>query len=337
MLKTTIADELSPWRRMLERSRKMLFIGLQLTAALYSSQTHADPVPESLRIQQQTEKSFRRSTPAILRAHPRRRGSLNKSRAISKSGAVKPPLSNDLPPNSVDYNEITERLKAGYPDFVVGRDGDNIVFKDGSRLPLDDGQAKTFQQWLENPEIKDMFRFPYPRGAPAIPPPRNLDPGRVHNAALFTKIYGDCRNADFEKSLTRVAWLPKKTKQTLLITSINGVAEHLKAASAELELLPSSFDVFLFPSAGGFNCRRIAGTDKLSPHGYGIAIDLGLKRAHYWLWDSGGSDAALGYRNDTPEEIVTIFEKHGFIWGGRWFHYDTMHFEYRPELVPPQN
>ena len=32
-------------------------------------------------------------------------------------------------------------------------------------------------------------------------------------------------------------------------------------------------------------------------------------------------------------EIVRIFEKHGFIWGGKWHHYDTMHFEYRPELV----
>ena len=32
-------------------------------------------------------------------------------------------------------------------------------------------------------------------------------------------------------------------------------------------------------------------------------------------------------------EIVRIFEKHGFIWGGRWYHYDTMHFEYRPELL----
>ena len=28
-----------------------------------------------------------------------------------------------------------------------------------------------------------------------------------------------------------------------------------------------------------------------------------------------------------------IFEKHGFIWGGRWYHYDTMHFEYRPEMI----
>jgi len=30
---------------------------------------------------------------------------------------------------------------------------------------------------------------------------------------------------------------------------------------------------------------------------------------------------------------VAVFERHGFIWGGKWFHYDTMHFEYRPELL----
>ena len=30
---------------------------------------------------------------------------------------------------------------------------------------------------------------------------------------------------------------------------------------------------------------------------------------------------------------VRVFEKHWFIRGGRWHHYDTMHFEYRPELL----
>ena len=41
----------------------------------------------------------------------------------------------------------------------------------------------------------------------------------------------------------------------------------------------------------------------------------------------------LAYRNRMPKEIVDIFERHGFIWGGKWYHYDTMHFEYRPELL----
>jgi HSP20 family protein len=39
------------------------------------------------------------------------------------------------------------------------------------------------------------------------------------------------------------------------------------------------------------------------------------------------------YRNRMPQEIVSIFERQGFIWGGKWNHFDTMHFEYRPELL----
>ncbi len=38
------------------------------------------------------------------------------------------------------------------------------------------------------------------------------------------------------------------------------------------------------------------------------------------------------YPNEIPWPIILIFEKYGFIWGGKWHHFDTMHFEYRPEL-----
>ena len=34
-----------------------------------------------------------------------------------------------------------------------------------------------------------------------------------------------------------------------------------------------------------------------------------------------------------PDEIVAAFERHGFIWGGKWAHFDSFHFEYRPELI----
>ena len=66
--------------------------------------------------------------------------------------------------------------------------------------------------------------------------------------------------------------------------------------------------------------------------GLAAAIDLNLKISDYWLWQSSKGGGLIPYRNRMPQEIVDIFEKHGFIWGGKWYHYDTMHFEYRPEL-----
>jgi hypothetical protein len=34
-----------------------------------------------------------------------------------------------------------------------------------------------------------------------------------------------------------------------------------------------------------------------------------------------------------PLPFVRAFEQEGFIWGGKWFFFDTIHFEYRPEIL----
>jgi hypothetical protein len=227
-----------------------------------------------------------------------------------------------------------QRLLKSYPEQLERIDGDHLVWKDGTRTQLDDGKGdKPFEEWVAQPDIADMFAKPYPAGSEAMPPAKNDDPGRARNAAFFDKVYGNCRAGEVEKNLTRVAWLPTKTKQRLPFNKINGAARALEAVSADLDALPSSFDVFLFPSAGTFNCRVIAGTTRVSAHGHGIAIDIALPRAHYCRNAAPGKGGAIAYKNEIPMEIVRIFEKHGFIWGGRWYHYDTMHFEYRPELV----
>ena len=59
-----------------------------------------------------------------------------------------------------------------------------------------------------------------------------------------------------------------------------------------------------------------------------------MSRSDYWRWSGPATGGGVHYKNRIPMEIVRVFEKHGFIWGGRWSHYDTMHFEYRPELMP---
>jgi hypothetical protein len=178
-----------------------------------------------------------------------------------------------------------------------------------------------------------MLAVPYPADAPADPPAKDTDPGRARNPLFFNKIYGDCRKGEVDRNLTTIVWLPKKAPQRLQVSKINGAARALEAVSRELDELPDRFDKFLVPSAGTYNCRPIAGTQRMSAHGHGIAIDIALKHAHYWRNARPGEDGAYAYRNEIPLEIVRIFEKHGFIWGGRWHHYDTMHFEYRPELI----
>ena len=105
----------------------------------------------------------------------------------------------------------------------------------------------------------------------------------------------------------------------------------LIAISDEIENLPSEIKAFALHPSGVFNYRKISNTNRLSVHSFGIAIDLNIKDSHYWIWDKAKGN--MKYKNKIPFEIVEIFEKHGFIWGGRWYHYDTMHFEYRPELL----
>jgi hypothetical protein len=83
---------------------------------------------------------------------------------------------------------------------------------------------------------------------------------------------------------------------------------------------------------GTFNWRKVAGTDRLSNHSFGAAIDLNVDKSAYWRWQPAAALPSFS-RLNWPTEIIEAFERHGFIWGGKWYHYDTMHFEYRPELI----
>lgn len=225
------------------------------------------------------------------------------------------------------------RLLAAYPDHLERIEGSVLIWRDGTRMPLDDGRGeKVFEDWLNAPDIEDTLSVTYPRGD-ASPPAKDVDPGRARNEAFFNKVYGDCRNREVAKNLVSIVWLPSKKGQRLAFNKVNGAAAALEAVSRDLDQLPARFDRYLFPSGGTYNCRVIAGTSRLSAHSHAIAIDIALRHTDYWRQAKPGKDGTYAYKNKIPMEIVRIFEKHGFIWGGKWHHYDTMHFEYRPELL----
>jgi hypothetical protein len=235
-----------------------------------------------------------------------------------------------------------DNLVAAYPSALAGHDGRVLRWRDGIAMPVSDGaDSKTLAEFLRHASILDQFRIPYPRGSLEKPPAVDADPGRFRNTAFFTKMYGDCQKGEVSPHLVSLAWLPKtlanKTfankalSKSISVTSLNGVDEHLRAVSAEIDALPENIKRAAYPIAGTYNCRTVADTGQPSPHGYGIAIDLNTALSDYWYWRPHGS--AILYRNRMPQEIVAIFEKHGFIWGGKWYHFDTMHFEFRPELL----
>ena len=235
--------------------------------------------------------------------------------------------------NMPDNKRLMEILAKAYPDFINGIDGTELILRDGERMAFDDGvRGKEYETLLNSPSIRDMFYAQYPLGSHTTPPAKNIDPGRVRNELFFDKMYGDCTKGGVKPNLTSITWLPKKWGKPVSVTRVNGVDRQLGKVSQDLDALPARFDKYL-SSSGTFNCRMIAGTKRKSNHGSASAIDINAKYGSYWRWDKPDSKGLYRWTNKIPMEIVEIFEAHGFIWGGKWYHYDTLHFEYRPELI----
>lgn len=247
--------------------------------------------------------------------------------------------------------------KRAYPDFIKATDGDYIIWHDGTKIPVSDGKesTRTFQERLDSSTLLDQVSIPYLVG----PEYKNTvlqkdcDPGRLRNSDFFKKMYGSTEK-EVQKNLVTISWLPQtfQGRYQIRVTKINGVAEKLQHISQELDQLvlqKPNMAEYLKEPGGTFCWRIIEGTDRPSAHSFGMTIDINAENSHYWLWDYKKEQAIPVevnikekdvdnskfplYRNTIPLEIVAIFEKHGFIWGGKWYHYDTMHFEYRPELL----
>jgi hypothetical protein len=212
--------------------------------------------------------------------------------------------------------------------YACTAESDRIRLADGAVIRWDDGQTKTTQARIDHPDVEDVFALRYPTPGTAIAPVTDpeIDPGRVRIEALFRATYGADARA------VAAAMVPVKIAgQT--------VSFHRRAAPA-LERVAARLAALLekdpslaryFENLGGtFNPRNIAGTDHASAHSWAIAIDIDTSLADYWR--NAPPSTPLAWRNRIPQAIVDAFEAEGFVWGGRWFHYDTMHFEYRPEL-----
>lgn len=90
-----------------------------------------------------------------------------------------------------------------------------------------------------------------------------------------------------------------------------------------------------------FQMKKVDGTGVQSLHTFGLALDLVPKSFNkkqvYWKWsrvfNKKWYKIPLNKRWSPPQEVIDAFENNGFVWGGKWSRFDTIHFEYRPEIL----
>jgi uncharacterized membrane protein YkvI len=224
-------------------------------------------------------------------------------------------------------------LMMAYPEHIENVEQLNdqiyIVMKSGRKILYDDKKPKSIEHKIAYPDLQDMMEQVYP-----VRPIKNLmneshDPGRVRVYSLLNEVYGASQK-QIENNLTNV----KTANRVFRFNKNNRASEALKNVMQELALLAANrqdIRYHVYPCSGTYNYRIIAGTNRLSPHSYGIAADLAPDKRDYWRWASRteGQERLSSY----PVEIVELFEKNNFIWGGKWGHFDIMHFEYRPEII----
>lgn len=246
--------------------------------------------------------------------------------------------SSNMDLNSDEYIASMKRdilcLMIAYPNYIsdieAGKDGRvYIVMKTGKRILYDDKKDKGLDSMVSNPDIQDMMKDIYPLYDINCLMPLNYDPGRVRVYPLLKEVYGENRSK-VEANLVSVGTAYSRC----IFNKNNDAAKSLKNALNEISMLSKDNGKIYraaFPLNGTYNYRVISGTNRLSPHSFGIAIDLARDKRDYWKWASrSDGEARLA---SYPMEIVKVFEKNNFIWGGKWGHFDILHFEYRPELI----
>lgn len=204
-----------------------------------------------------------------------------------------------------------------------------LIMRSGDRIVYDDQKAKSFEQKLANADVQDMMEQLYPLDDIEIIQKGDSDPGRIRCYPFFKAVYGKTKG-ETQDNLVNVTLASGCTS----FNKKNGAAGALEAVFQRISgLIRSKPEIygFVYPVAGTFNYRVIAGTNQLSPHAFGIAIDLKSDSKDYWRW--ANREQGQKRIDSYPREIVRAFEDGYFIWGGKWAHFDILHYEYRPELI----
>jgi len=242
-------------------------------------------------------------------------------------------------------HEILLAFAQGYPDIISGIEfinNDWTMLVNGKRFYFANGRflPEELRGRWRNYIPYDFYTYPWTGTHNQRLEYINNPIYSVGSSFLFDAIYNSPTEDESWDLQEKYSFLGvKMLVHSYIVPKLDIISERIRAAArTDRTINPWIAELHTSTPSYGWNWRVIAGSNRRSNHSYGTAMDLlpvNLRgRLTYWLWNE---DNSVPVNRNTyympPETVIRIFEEYGFIWGGSWALIDTMHFEYRPEIL----
>ena len=259
--------------------------------------------------------------------------------------------------------ELLKLFKTAYPNVsfssmydVKNKDWKIDISINGKKAPLYWADSKFLPlEELPNKDLYSPYLYDYPS---EIPDPKNftkedIDYIKEYTSTenrskskgtapyLYNLIYDVETRSSTECHIKSHKFLDKYTNVHEFIHDKLDLVQADIYAEAKTDSEVQSF-LDKLDSADSYAWRSISDSGNRSVHSMGLALDVlpkgwGQKNL-YWAWrrdidPQNWMLLDLDRRWMPPLKVIEIFEKHGFVWGGKWIIWDNMHFEYRPEVI----
>ena len=243
------------------------------------------------------------------------------------------------------YQDKIEEVEFRNDDWAILLEGKWYYYAGGRLLP---------EERLENASnFRSLSFYNYPAELPEWVERTNDESTRFRNQTnnrnqtqiqrssfFLDALWQASTRTETESRLIRMPFLGRTARVHSAIQEKLILVETRIKAIAEIEPEVQAW-INSIGSMETYGWRNIANTQSRSYHSYGLAIDL-LPRVMgrqqtYWLWTSQYREdwwnVSYAERYHPPDLVIKAFETYGFVWGGKWPLFDTMHFEYRPEVL----
>jgi D-alanyl-D-alanine carboxypeptidase len=227
------------------------------------------------------------------------------------------------------YGQLVDSVEYRADDVVFVIGGHHIHF-DGGRM-VEEGRANSH-------EACDPIFYPYSLEPLVVPLPSEDMPTYCND--LLESLWGRTESQIRKHGRATTFLGHRMFLNELVLAPLAAVEQDVRSAARTDPSVASWADHISITYS--WVDREIAGSTTRSYHAWGMAVDLVPTsyggRHVYWRWseaidEEGWDRIPIGERWSPPEPVIEIFERHGFVWGGKWPHFDDIHFEYRPEIL----